>query len=199
MLRFTITDLPPLDLAGEVVIGSGASAQIRLPASAAREVHVRIEGGERWVAVGDVIVDGTARQAGDSGALALADGATVKLVLHDFEIAIARSPVGAAQSGPMRTASLARELVRSLLGDGGAPTLAVEQGPMTGTSRALPPPVSTVVIGRGDEASWVILDGDLSRTHAEIKRDWDGVHVPAISARRTARDSMGSRSTARAR
>jgi predicted component of type VI protein secretion system len=83
----------------------------------------------------------------------------------------------------MRTASLARELVRGLLGDGGEPTLAVEQGPMTGTSRALPPPVATVVIGRGDEASWVILDSDLSRTHAEIKRDWDGVHVRDLGSK----------------
>ena len=34
-----------------------------------------------------------------------------------------------------------------------------------------------LVIGRGDDAGWVILDGDLSKTHAEIRRGWDGVRV----------------------
>jgi predicted component of type VI protein secretion system len=39
------------------------------------------------------------------------------------------------------------------------------------------------VIGRGDEASWVILDEDLSRTHAEIRRGWDGVTVVDLGSK----------------
>src|SRR5262249_44753107 len=50
-------------------------------------------------------------------------------------------------------------------------------------SRALPPPEATLVIGRGDEAAWVILDEDLSRTHAEIRRGWDGVTVVDLASK----------------
>jgi hypothetical protein len=78
---------------------------------------------------------------------------------------------------PQRTDSLARELVRSLLGTDGAPTLTIERGPHAGAKRLLAPPESVLVIGRGDEADWPILDEDLSRTHVEIRRGWDGVTV----------------------
>jgi pSer/pThr/pTyr-binding forkhead associated (FHA) protein len=67
--------------------------------------------------------------------------------------------------------------VRSLLGGGAAPALEIERGPGAGGRRVLPPPEATLVIGRGDEATWVILDEDLSRAHAEIRRGWDGVTV----------------------
>jgi predicted component of type VI protein secretion system len=46
-----------------------------------------------------------------------------------------------------------------------------------GSKRRLPPPESALVIGRGDDASWVLVDEDLSRLHAEIRRGWDGVRV----------------------
>jgi pSer/pThr/pTyr-binding forkhead associated (FHA) protein len=74
-----------------------------------------------------------------------------------------------------------------MLGDSGAPELEIERGPRTGTRRKLAPPESALVIGRGDEATWVIVDEDLSRSHAEIRRGWDGV---------TARD-LGSKNGTR--
>jgi pSer/pThr/pTyr-binding forkhead associated (FHA) protein len=39
------------------------------------------------------------------------------------------------------------------------------------------------VIGRGDEATWVILDEDLSRAHAEVRRGWDGVTVVDLGSK----------------
>src|SRR5262249_34230845 len=74
-------------------------------------------------------------------------------------------------------------LVRSLLGDGAAPSLEIERGPHAGARRALPPPESRLIIGRGDEANWVILDEDLSRAHAEIRRGWDGVTVVDLGSK----------------
>ncbi|HEX2691410.1 MAG TPA: FHA domain-containing protein, partial [Kofleriaceae bacterium] len=79
--------------------------------------------------------------------------------------------------------SLARELVRSLLGEGAAPTLEIERGTGSGTRRALPPPEATFVIGRGDEATWAILDDDLSRVHVEIRRGWEGVTVADLGSK----------------
>ncbi|HEX7841125.1 MAG TPA: FHA domain-containing protein, partial [Kofleriaceae bacterium] len=62
-------------------------------------------------------------------------------------------------------------------------SLEIERGPTAGARRALPPPEAALVIGRGDEASWVILDEDLSRTHAEIRRGWDGVTVVDLGSK----------------
>ncbi len=174
MLRFTVSEknqpeLPALDLAPPVVIGSGADASIRLPASSARPAHVRIDG-EQWTALADVLADGAPRKAG-------AIGAGVAFEIGGYRVRVAPAPAGVAPSPPQRTESLARELMRGLLGDGAAPTLTIERGPNAGTRRVLPPPESIVVIGRGDDATWPILDEDLSRRHAEIRRGWDGTWV----------------------
>jgi hypothetical protein len=166
--------LPAIDLAGDViVIGSGPSAGVRLPAEAARAVHVRVEGA-RWIAIADAIVDGTARPAGDAGEL----GDATTFAIGAYDVRIERSPAGATVASPQRTESLARELVRGMLGGDAAPVL------RRGThDRPLAPPDSTLVIGRGDEADWVILDGDLSREHAAVKRSWDGVTIRDLGSK----------------
>ena len=181
MLRFEISEagqpaLPALDVADDVVvIGSGAAARIRLPAQVAREAHVRIAQGA-WTALAEVLVDGVRRDGGPIG-----EG--VVLELGGYRVRVAPAPSGTTASPPQRTESLARELVRSLLGDGAAPTLEVEQGPTVGARRLLPPPEASIVIGRGDEAHWVILDEDLSRAHAEIRRGWDGVTIRDLDSK----------------
>ena len=163
MLRFVVSEhgqpaLPSVDIdAPVIVIGSGEEANIRLPAAAAREAHVRIEG-TRWS-------DGTTRGT-------IGDG--VELEIGNYRVRVAPAPAGVAPSPPQRTESLARELMRSLLGDGAEPVLTIERGTNAGARRVLAPPDSTLVIGRGDDAHWVILDEDLSRRHAEIRRGWDG-------------------------
>jgi hypothetical protein len=181
VLRFEVSEagqqaLPAIDVADDVVvIGSGAAARIRLPAQVAREAHVRIAQGA-WTALAEVLVDGVRREGGPLG-----EG--VVLELGGYRVRVAPAPSGTAASPPQRTESLARELVRSLLGDGAAPTLEVEQGPTIGAKRVLPPPEASLVIGRGDEAHWVILDEDLSRAHAEIRRGWDGVTIRDLASK----------------
>jgi len=109
-----------------------------------------------------------------------ADGAR-ELVLGRYRIQIAPSPAGAVAATPQRTESLARELVRGLLGV--SPVLVVERGPNAGAERALAPPESVLVIGRGDDAGWVIADPDLSKRHAEIHRGWDGIRVVDLGSK----------------
>ena len=184
MLRFTVTDaahtpLPPLDLdAARIVLGSSPGAQLRLPAAAARDEHVVISDG-RWVALAPITIGGAARASGDSGPIG--DGIT--RLFGTLSVAIAPAPAGSAVSLPQRTESLALELVRGMLGAGAAPMFTVEQGPVIGARRALAPPPSTLVIGRGDEATWVLLDEDLSRTHAEVRRGWDGVSIRDLDSK----------------
>jgi pSer/pThr/pTyr-binding forkhead associated (FHA) protein len=69
-----------------------------------------------------------------------------------------------------------------LLGSGSAPVLELVRGPGP-SKRELPPPEATIVIGRGDEATWVLLDEDLSREHAEIRRGWDGVTIRDLGSK----------------
>jgi hypothetical protein len=184
MLRFAISEhsqgaLPLLDLDEDVVvIGSGVAARIRLPAEVARPAHIRFEG-HAWTLLADAKVGGMMRAAGDSGPV----GHGIVVELANYRVRISATPTGVPPTSSQRTESLARELVRSLLGEGAAPTLEIERGPSPGSRRPLPPPESTVVIGRGDEATWVILDEDLSRAHAEVRRGWDGVTVTDLGSK----------------
>jgi len=199
MLRFEVSEvgqeaLPAVDIDdATVVIGSGAAARIRLPAHAAREVHVELTA-VRWTARADVRVigadttqvgvlrsadptlpetQGVLHRAGDSGAIS--GGITFQL--GEYRVRATVAPANALAAPGQRTESLARELVRGLLGADAAPTLEIERGPVVGIKRTLPPPEVTIVVGRGEEASWIILDEDLSRAHAEIHRGWDGVTI----------------------
>ena len=184
MLRVTVSEagqppLPAVDLEEpRVAIGSGAGARIRLPAAVAREEHLEITP-EGWRALAEVIVDGAVQASGASGPLA----GGVVFELGAYRVRVEPAPPGTAASPPQRTESLARELVRGLLGAGAAPTLEIARGPSSGAVRALPPPEAVLVIGRGDEAGWVILDEDLSRAHAEVRRGWDGVSIRDLGSK----------------
>lgn len=177
--------LPPVDLAGdELSIGSGARSPVRLPAAAARPRHLTLrklaEAPLRiaWVAEHALSVQGQPRRAGDSGEVE----APLHLELASYRITIGAAPAGSNVTAPARTESLARELLRNLLG-ASAPRLLVERGPEVGSSRTLGAPESRLRIGRGDEADWVILDEDLSRVHAELVRTWDGVVVRDLGSK----------------
>jgi len=168
--------LPAIDVEDAViVIGSATNARIRLPAGAAEREHVRIEGG-RWRALGPARVDGVARDGGEIG-----DGVTLEL--GGYRLRLAPAPSGVEPAPVQRTESLARELMRNLLGSGGAPSLEIERGRLAGAKRQLAPPESTLVIGRGDEANWIIEDKDLSRAHAEVRRGWDGTRIVDLGSK----------------
>lgn len=172
MLRVEIREqgsdsLPAIDIdEPSFVIGSDPTARVRLPASAAHAHHVRIDGG-------------TYRTDDSSGVIG--DGHTFQI--GTYSVRVAPAPAGAIAAPPQRTQSLARELMRNLLTGDSAPTLEIERGPRAGSKRALEPPESTLVIGRGDEAMWVILDRDLSKLHVEIRRNWDGVRVVDLGSK----------------
>jgi hypothetical protein len=110
-------------------------------------------------------------------------GGGVVLAIGRYRVRIAPAPAGSKATPPQRTESLARELMRSLLGASAAPSFEVERGPTIGEKRVLAAPESTLVIGRGDEAGWILLDEDLSRTHAEVRRGWDGTRIADLGSK----------------
>lgn len=171
MLRFEVGEegqppLPAIDLDDPVVvIGSATGARIRLPASAASPEHVRIADG-RWVSQD---TDG-----------AIGDGHT--FAIGNYRVRVAPAPAGSVVTPPQRTASLARELVRGLLGTDAAPTLTIERGPRLGAVRMLAPPASVLVLGR--EADWSIPeDEQLGRKHLELARSLEGVVLRDLGSR----------------
>ena len=172
MLRATVREqgqpaLPAIDIdEAAFVIGSATGARIRLPAASVRGEHVRIADG-RWTI--------------DDRSGAIADG--IELEVGAYRVHLAPAPPGTSPTAPQRTESLARELMRGLLGDAGTPTLELIRGPGAPARRALRPPESTLVIGRGDDASWIIVDNDLSRLHAEIRRGWDGTRLVDLGSK----------------
>ena len=172
MLRIVITEsgqpaIPAIDVDDpSFVIGSDPAARVRLPGSVARPEHIRIDRGDY-------------RTEDSSGSI----GAGHTFTIGNYSVRVAPAPPGAIAAAPQRTASLARELMRTLLGGDGAPTLEIERGPSAGVKRPLDPPESVLVIGRGEGATWVILDSDLSKCHAEIRRGWDGVSVVDLGSK----------------
>jgi pSer/pThr/pTyr-binding forkhead associated (FHA) protein len=165
--------LPAIHLEAPFVIGSSLDARVRLPSSVAESNHVRVEADGQWRALAPI--------SGDAPEGAVGEGAT--LTIGTYRVTITPAAADATPTPPQRTESLARELLRNLLGNSAAPTLEVERGPLAGAKRPLAAPESTLVIGRGDEANWIIDDDDLSRAHAEIRRTWDGIFVTDLDSK----------------
>ncbi len=168
-----------LDLAGPVVtIGRGVTCAVRLAEEEVAYEHARLHLGERCeveavgasLRVGGALIAPPRRVPLERGA---------ELVIGGWRLSVAPAPPDAVPAGLERTASLARELVRDLLGGepSGGPALHVEIGPEPGRRIALPPPGGRVVVGRGEGSSAVVLDPDLSRMHFAVDRTWDGVRV----------------------
>lgn len=162
MLRVVVREdgrepLPPVDIEGDFTIGGGADARVRLPAGEIAGARVQV----RAVDVGE----------------------PETFVLGRYRVEVGPSPAGAIATPPQRTESLARELLRDVLGTKGAPSLTIEHGTHAGATRMLAPPESALVIGRGDEAGWVLDDDGLSRTHVEVRRGWDGLRVVDLGSK----------------
>jgi len=170
--------------AGAITIGRDADQVVRLADDdvAARHAVLHLDG-SWWVEAigGPLAVDGRAIARG--GRADVRRGA--RIAVGGWTLAVEEPPPDSVAAGPMRTASIARELVRELIGGElqGGPTLAIDGGPGAGRTIALPPPPSRVVIGRGEEADVVILDADLSRRHAAFERDADGVRVSDLGSK----------------
>lgn len=173
--------LPALHLEAPFVIGSSLDARVRLPDSVAKPDHVRVEADGQWHALAPLSGDETDGKIGNATEGTIGDGATLQI--GTYRVTIAPAAADATPTPPQRTESLARELLRSLLGNSAAPTLEVTSGPLAGAKRPLAAPESTLVIGRGDEANWIIADDDLSRAHAEIRRTWDGIFITDLESK----------------
>lgn len=181
-----------VELGPIALVGSGRAADVRVPDPGLAPLHLRLaREGEEVTAIAlaaGVLVDGDELRVDEPRVVT---GLTVDVGPLRV-VAVPHDVVLESTTGRGRTESLARELVRELVRDEGggadasdaaagadraAPRLVVEGGPATGASTALVALDERVVIGRGEHAGWILLDPDLSRSHAAVVRAADGVRV----------------------
>jgi pSer/pThr/pTyr-binding forkhead associated (FHA) protein len=165
---------------GRIAIGRSAGADVRLPHLSVSESHATLEhaGGSYSLrdegSTNGTRVNGTAlvplRPRG------LKEGDQIEIGTFVLSFGLSAS-IGQPLSAE-RTASLARRMLREMLGrEHGAaspPFLRIDQGPDRGTVIQLGDPPSKLRVGRGDEADLVLTDPDVSRLHLELVRDVDG-------------------------
>lgn len=175
---------PPLDALYEldqdrILIGRGGGADVRLPHASVSIRHATIEQrGGRYVIIDHGTTNGT-----------LVDGIRIvpdrpKVLRDGDELTIGAFVLSFKEGVPIsssptleRTASLARRLLRGVLGPN-APEgarITITNGPDQGRSFPIPPPPARLVIGRGDTCDVPLADADASREHVELIVDLDGV------------------------
>ncbi len=176
-------------LQDRIVIGRARSADVCLPdmAVSTRHAEIRLRGND-YVAVDLGSLNGTEVSGTELVAhrpRALQNGDTI--VISSFRITFGLG----ATSGPVepRDASLrqARDMLSRVLARSGveepSPVLVVVAGPGKASRFELPPPPAKLVIGRGDEASISLEDRDVSRRHAEVVVEPEGVFIRDLSSR----------------
>lgn len=185
-----------LSFADDVLVGSGPAADVRILDAALAPLHLRLmfDGGELMVwalasgasLAGEALIEDYPQRV--AGRPITVGPVEIYVARIEDDPGVVLPAVGEVPPRRVRTDSLARELVRELLaGDAGAPLLvpelAVEAGPVVGQRRALPPPGGRLVVGRGDTASWVLFDPELSRHHAAFEHRADGVWVIDLASK----------------
>lgn len=163
-----------------IVIGRGVGADVRLPDLSVSESHALLEQAGLHYTLRDeessngTWVNGVALVPLRPRGLSEGDVITIGA----FTLLFASGPTRGQPAPAERTASLARRMLRELLGQehkaASPPFLRVAEGPDAGTLVNLNEPPATLRIGRAHEADLVLQDHDASRLHVELVRDHDG-------------------------
>lgn len=172
-----------------IVIGRSAGADVRLPDLSVSEHHATLE----HSGAGYALRDEGSTNGTRVGTVALVAARARLLTAGDvieigpFELTFELGSVRGGVTPPERTASLARRMLRELVGPQHEaslpPRMVVVQGPDQGLSVRLAPPPATLTIGRDEGAGLVLSDVDASRSHVEIARDEDGASARDLSSK----------------
>lgn len=167
-----------IEIEATVLLGSGRAADVHVPEEGVAPLHLRLKQEERRIIATalapGVNVDGQELDVGEM----------CDVTDKPIEIGALRMVPATVQGDarPQRTESMARELMRKLMGatEGqyeAQPEFIVEAGPANGQRRAFSRIEERVIIGRGESASWILLDPDLSRNHAAVERHGDEFRI----------------------
>lgn len=162
-----------------ILIGRGAGADVRLPHTSVSTRHATIEQrGGRYVIVDHGSTNGTRVQGSrlvPERAKPLRDGDRIEV--GAFVLSWKEGVAVSASANAERTASLARRLLREVLGPAHSVSarVVVIHGPDEGATLEIPPPPAHLVIGRADTCDLALSDADASREHVDLVVDLDGV------------------------
>lgn len=174
-----------------VMLGRSVGADVRLPHATVSEQHAIV----RLEAEGYVLVDGEStngtRVNGDKVVPGrkkkLHDGDRIDIGVYSIVFEGAKPSVETVTAE--RTAELARRLFRasqrgSQIGGARLVLLGGPQiGKSVGSSTAIPEPPAKVVIGRAETCQLILNDPDVSREHAEVARDLDGITIRNLESK----------------
>lgn len=172
-----------------IVIGRSPGADVRLPERSVSEHHATLErSGGSYALCDEGSTNGT--RVGEVDLVAARPRLLTtgdEIVLGPFAIRFELGPVRTGVTAPERTASLARRMLRDLVGPqhpaASPPRVTVIEGPDAGLSVSLGEPPATLIVGRGEGAGLSLSDADASRSHAELVRDADGVTARDLSSK----------------
>lgn len=174
---------------GRIALGRGAGADVRLPHLSVSEAHAILEQqGSHYTLRDEGSSNGTRVNGVALVALRprqLAEGDQIEI--GEFTLTFSTGPLRGQPVSPERTASLARRMLREMLGNDHAasspPFLRVSEGPDAGVLVNLAEPPSKLLVGRGEEAGLTLDDPDVSRLHLEVVRDQDGATVRDLESK----------------
>lgn len=170
-----------------IAIGRGLGADIRIPHLTVSELHATVRFDTDAYSILDndstngTLVNGTRLFPGRAKRLNDGDRIDIGAYTLSFHAGVALSHPTTIE----HTAELARRLFRQ--SPGGlkidAPRVCVLSGPETGKSLDIPSPPARLVIGREASCQLVLPDPDVSREHAELRRDLDGVSIRNLGSK----------------
>jgi pSer/pThr/pTyr-binding forkhead associated (FHA) protein len=171
-----------------IVIGRGASADVRIPHLTVSEVHATVRLDSDGYAITDndstngTRVNGTRLPGQRRKRLHDGDRIDIGAYTLSFHAGVALAQAVTSE----RTAELARRLFRgsragARLGD---PRLVLLSGPDTGKSVAVPQPPARLLLGRAPDCQLVLAEPALLPEHAELVRDLDGVLIKSLDPER---------------
>jgi pSer/pThr/pTyr-binding forkhead associated (FHA) protein len=172
-----------------IVIGRGVGADVRLPHLSVSENHATLERHGASFALRD---EGSTNGTRVNGAALVPlrprplNGGD-EIEIGAFTLTFGTDAAQGLAISPERTASLARRMLRDMLGRehsaAAPPLLRIAEGPDRGTLVNLPEPPSRLVVGRGEEADLVLSDRDVSRLHLAVERDADGATAKDLESK----------------
>ncbi|MDH5672276.1 MAG: FHA domain-containing protein [Myxococcales bacterium] len=169
-----------------ILLGRGNGADVRIADLAISESHATLTlSGQGWTLLDQGSTNGTflngKRLVVNRGSR-VSSGDRIELGRYELELQLGAPGEPTTRE---RTAEMARRLFREAAGRErlGDARLVLLDGPRVGQSLELERPPLRLVLGRGEHCQLQIDDPDVSREHAELLRDLDGVSIRDLSSK----------------
>jgi pSer/pThr/pTyr-binding forkhead associated (FHA) protein len=173
----------------EIVLGRAPSCDIVLPSPAVSARHAVISRQAGTFSLRDGGSTNGTRVNGEAvtGASACPLAAGARIEIGEFTLVFHVQAASRPSTTHEGTASIARRMVRDVLGVLGeareTPLVRVLDGAARGREVRIPEGARPVLIGRDASCDLQLDDKDTSREHARLRHDWNGVTIEDLGAK----------------